>query len=201
VALAPQLMITPMDDAITRLWLTITRQLSALTEALQSKDGTEVFGEDELARARSRLRETLRMGQEGAQLNPRSRRYRLSDRRARAEAVDDLAARLADLIKAIREVRSEDELPRRDELDAAFAGALDVVLTALRDGDREPLGDRFAAALAGLDRLVGELPAIGPGRHAVGRAVDTARRFGVAAGRAIDLTLRSDGAGSDGKDE
>jgi hypothetical protein len=192
VALAPQLIITPMEDALNRLWLTITARLRQLIDDLGSLQSIGIFGEEELAAARARLRDTLRTGQEGARLNLRSRRYRVSDRRARAEAVDDLAARLAELLGALKELESDPELPRRAEVNAAFAEALGLILTALRDGERSPLGDQFAGALAQLDRFVGELPAIGPGRHAVGRTVDCTRRVGAAAGRAIELTVRPD---------
>ncbi len=193
VVLVPQLMLTPMEDAVHRARLTITGQLRRLRDDLCSLEVIGVIGEDELETARMRLRDNLRTGHEGARLNAFSRRYRVGDRRRRAEAVERCTARMIDLVSAIKDLQADDRLPRRGEINAALAEALDLILSALRDGHCEPLGDRFDRALSALDPFVQELAPSDPGRHVIGRTVDTVRRLGRAAEEAVDLSLRTDG--------
>lgn len=201
VALIPQLVIAPLDDAVHRLWLSITERLRQLSGALRDRDGAGPFGSAladtaNLGSALRRVEERLAEVQDARRVNRRSRRYDVKTRLNQARAVRKVALRLQDFQRRLEDSdpasvsELEGESEESDVLDQRLADAIDLIRHTLQQGSVEDLDDSLEPTLARLDELVGRYSAPGPGEHIISTLVFALRQLALAAREAVTQSVR-----------
>lgn len=198
VTLMPQLIITPLDESVNRLWLSITERLGRLRDDLRDERetsfGTSLPDAVDLETARRRVEARLSEADDARRVNRRSRRYDVDARLARARAVLRVALRLQDLQQRLAELADtgQEESPQQGaELERRLADAIDLIREALQQGAVDDLDESLEPSLSALDEMVGEYPIRGPGLHIVSTLVNDLRRLGLAAREAVHYSVEA----------
>lgn len=201
VALIPQFVIAPLDDAVHRLWLSISERLGQLSEALRDEDRDGPFGssladDGSLDSALRRVDERLAEVRDARRANRRSRRYDVKARVGQAEAIRKAARRLQDFQRRLEDSDpgSLSELVGDAEesaiLDQRLADVIDLIHRSLQQGSVEDLDESLEPTLARLDELVSRYPSLGPGQHIISSLIFELRQLALAAREAVARSVK-----------
>jgi uncharacterized membrane protein YccC len=196
VTLMPQLITAPLDEAVRRLWLSITERLAQLQDDLRDGGREASFGTGlpdtvDIDTVRRRVETRLTEAAETARIRRRSRED-LNDRLAQARAVHRVALRLQDLERRLEDLAAPDEPGKPAEpaeLESRVADAIEPIRQALQRGSVDDLDQALEETLTALDEKVADYPTQRPGLHMITPVVDDLRRLGQAAGEAVRLTV------------